>query len=124
MAAGTATLRELVTHPPYERIERLAQQLAEGLMREAERAGVAARVNLMGSMLTLFFTETPVRNWAQAQACRRNRFARWANALRQQGMLIPPSPYEALFVSSAHTVAHIDQAVEAAREAFVSSRSG
>jgi glutamate-1-semialdehyde 2,1-aminomutase len=54
------------------------------------------------------------------KASRREHFARWAIALREQGILIPPSPYEAMFVSTAHTAVHVKRCVEASREAFQS----
>ena len=118
MAAGLATLAELLAHPPYERIERLAEQAAEGVRRAARAAGVHVHVNQVGSMFTVFFSAGPVRNVAEARAADRVRFARWANALREQGILIPPSPMEAAFVSAAHTPAHINRLIAASRAAF------
>ena len=120
MIAGISTLKELSAHPPYERLERMTERLVGGLSDAASRVGVNIQINWAGSMLTVFFAETPVRNFAEVQASHRQRFAQWAQALRQRGILIPPSPFEALFLSSAHTPAHVDRFIRAAREAFQS----
>ena len=118
MAAGGAVLTELAARPPYERLERLSQRLAEGLLGEARSHGIPIQVNRAGSMLTVCFSERPVRNWADAQAGRMDRFARWARRLREQGILAPPSPFEALFLSGAHTEEHADRLVRASAAAF------
>jgi len=124
MAAGVATLGVLKEQPPYSQVEALAARLAEGIQHEAERAGVPIQVNRAGSMMTVFFSERPVVNVDGAKGSRRDRFARWATALRERGLLVPPSPFEALFVSAAHTRAHIDRLVEASRETFQAMRGG
>jgi len=118
MAAGIATLSELKAHPPYERLEELARQLADGLQELASRAGVPVHVNRAGSMLTLFFSDAPVRQFSQAKGVRRDHFARWAVGLREAGILVPPSPWEALFLSTAHTERHVDKALRASRSIF------
>lgn len=109
MAAGVATLRQLASHPPYDALERLATRLAGGLRAMAQRRAVPMQVNQIGSMLTLFFSDGPVTNASQAARTHRERFAQWARALRDRGVLVPPSPLEALFLSTAHTVTHIDR---------------
>jgi len=118
MAAGVATLTTLKTHPPYERLEALSQRLAQGLLEAAGDHAIPVQVHRVGSMLTVFFSSKPVRNVDDVKASRRDHFARWATALREQGVLIPPSPYEAMCVSTAHTSLHVTRCVEAAREAF------
>ena len=118
MAAGLAVLGALNAHPPYALLERLAGHLADGLTRAARRAGVPVQINRAGSMLTLFFADHPVTNCERAKASRRDRFAHWANALRRDGLLIPPSPFEALFVSTAHTERHAARLIRAAAAAF------
>ena len=74
-------------------------------------------------MLTLFFSASPVTNVAQAQACDRDRFGRWARALLEDGILVPPSPFEALFLSSVHTEEHVARFLSAARRALLTMRS-
>ena len=118
MAAGIAALDELIAHPPYERLERLARWAAEGLAEAARRAGVPVQVNRAGSMFTLFFSASPVRNAVEAKATSSRRFARWANVLREHGVLVPPSPWEACFLSAAHTERHIERWLAASRTAF------
>ena len=118
MASGIATLKELDAHPPYERLERLAQRLVEGLVKLSTRSGVAIRINRLGSMFTIFFSESPVRNAQEANASRQELFAQWANGLRRSGVLIPPSPFEALFLSSAHTETHVERFLKASQDAF------
>ncbi len=120
MAAGVATLKELRDNPPYERIEQLADDTAEGLTALGRRHGVAVRINRAGSMLTIFFSEGPVRSKSEARAARKDRFAQWANGLRSAGVLVPPSPLEALFVSSAHTRRHIEGLLRASHTVFKS----
>ncbi len=122
MAAGIATLTQLKNAPPYDRLDRLAQRLAEGITRKAQALNVPVRVNRAGSMLTVFFSDSRVENATHATQSRRERFAQWAVSLRRQGVLVPPSALEALFVSAAHTDAQIDRAVQAAGRAFQEMR--
>jgi len=123
MTAGIASLSALEADPPYEHMERLAQQLAEGLVQAGRDAGVAVQVNVMGSMLTVFFSASPVTNFSQAKSCDRDRFGRWARALLEDRILVPPSPFEALFLSSAHTEAHVSRVLDAARRALLRAPS-
>lgn len=120
MAAGVAVLTQLRTHPPYERLERLSRRLTEGLLDAARARGIPIQVNRAGSMLTVFFSETPIRDAPGAQVSRRERFAQWATRLREEGILVPPSPFEALFLSSAHTDEAVDRMVRASGAAFQS----
>ena len=90
----------------------------EGLVRAATRSDLPVQINRLGSMLTLFFSEEPVRQFAKASASRRDQFAAWALGLRKRGILIPPSPLEAIFLAAAHTEAQVDRCVDAARAAF------
>ena len=118
MAAGIATLAALKAHPPYARLETRSKQLAQGLEAAARECAVAIQVHRIGSMLTVFFSKTPIRTLADVKASHRDQFAKWTEALRQRGILVPPSPYEAMFVSAAHTEAHVTRFLEATRESF------
>ena len=118
MAAGLAALQELKRHPPYERLEALGYHLAIGLWEAGDRAGVPMQVNQCGSMLTVFFSHVPVTRFADVQRTDRERFAAFAKALRRTGILIPPSPYEAMFLSTVHTRAAVDRIIAAARRAY------
>lgn len=115
MAAGIAVLRRLVTDPPYARLETMSRRLADGLLDAARRVRVPMQINRVGSLLTVFFSDHPVRNAADAGASDKRRFAQWANGLRREGMLIPPSPFEALCISTAHTATQIDRCISASR---------
>ncbi len=113
VSAGLAALRELRRHPEiYERLDRLAGELTAD-----PPAGVT--VNRVGSMFTFFFTGRPVRNYADAQTCDTERFARFHRAMLERGIYLAPSQFEAGFVSAAHTSEDIAKTVAAAREAAV-----
>jgi len=117
-AAGCATLRELRDHPPYERLERLSNQLEAGLSAAATAAGVPHQTARVGSMMTLFFTSDPVVDWPSASRCDTKRFARWFWAMLERGVYLPCSQFEALFVSVAHSETDIDATIAAGRDAF------
>jgi glutamate-1-semialdehyde 2,1-aminomutase len=118
MAAGVATLRELRERPPYAKLETLSAKLADGLGRAAAAAGVPHRVQRVGSMLTLFFTATPVTDYDSAKTSDTARFARFFWAMMDRGVYLPCSQFEAAFVSAAHTEADIARTVAAAGEAL------
>lgn len=79
--------------------------------------------NGMGGMLGFFFIDRPVRNFADAQAADHQRFARFFRAMLERGIWLPPSGYEAMFISAAHDDATIDRVITAAAESFRSSGS-
>ena len=116
MACGLATLRTLRDEDPYPRLETLSARLADGLTEAAADAGVPAVVQRVGSMLTLFFHDGPVRGLADATASDTARFARYFHGMLDRGVYLPCSQYEAMFVSAAHTESLIDETVDAARE--------
>ncbi len=118
MRAGLATLAELRRPGVYEGLAARTQRLADGLREAAKSAGVAAQINVAGSLLTLFFAAEPVRDYASAKRSDTARFSRFFREMRARGILLPPSQFEALFLSAAHTDADIDRAIAAARESF------
>jgi glutamate-1-semialdehyde 2,1-aminomutase len=115
-AAGIAMLTSLRDDPPYERLEQLAARLAAGFAAAAQAAAVPHQLARVGSMLTLFFAEQPVRNWSTARLCDTSRFSRFFWDLLERGIYLPCSQFEAMFVSAAHTVEHIDATVSAAQQ--------
>jgi glutamate-1-semialdehyde 2,1-aminomutase len=117
VAAGLATI-ELLTPELYARLERLGAMLEEGLRGAAKSAGVPACVQRVGSMITLFFCEGPVRSWSDAAGCDKERFASWHKGLVARGVYWPPSQFEAAFLSGAHTEADIARTIDAARAAL------
>ena len=102
-AAGIATLKVLHETNSYPLLERLAARLERGLEAAANRAGVACHVGRCGSMLTLFFSDRPVRDWDTASGCDTKRYARYFWGMIDRGVYLPCSQYEALFISAAHT---------------------
>jgi glutamate-1-semialdehyde 2,1-aminomutase len=117
VAAGLATIEHLVP-ALYEKLERLGAMLEAGLREAAAAAGVPATVARVGSMITLFFREGPIKSWTDAASCDTKRFASWHKGLIERGVYWPPSQFEAAFLSGAHTEADIARTVEAAREAL------
>ena len=115
-ACGIATLKLLRDDPPYERLEQLSAQLANGLGQAASEAGIPHSVTRVGSMMTLFFNESKVTDWETASKCDTDRFAKYFWGLMDRGVYMPCSQFEALFVSAAHTEGDIDATVTAAKE--------
>ena len=113
MAAGIATLG-LLDAAAYARLEEIGARLEDGLVAAAQRAGVAARVQRVGSLLTLFFTDGEVRDEDDAKISDRDRFAAFHRAMLRRGVLLPPSQFECLFLSLAHDEETIDQVIAAA----------
>lgn len=118
VAAGLATLRELNRPDTYEYLDRLGAALEQGLREALAAAGVPGCVNRVGSMWTLFFGITSVQSAEEARRCDRDAFRRWFHAMLEQGVYLPPSPFEAAFLSLAHTEADIDRTLVAARRAL------
>jgi glutamate-1-semialdehyde 2,1-aminomutase len=103
MVAGLAMLRELERPGVYEELERKGALLEELLQGAISAAGATAQVNRVGSLLTIFFTDKPVRDWSSAAACDTEAFAAYFAHMLEAGYLIAPSQFEALFLSLAHT---------------------
>jgi glutamate-1-semialdehyde 2,1-aminomutase len=118
VAAGLATLRRLKKENPYDELESLGARLERGLLAAAGRANVPARMNRVGSMFTLFFTDRDVFDFESAKTCDMQRFNRFFHAMLDRGVFLPPSQFEAAFISAAHTAADIDRTIEAAVKAF------
>jgi glutamate-1-semialdehyde 2,1-aminomutase len=117
MAAGIATLGHLIAHEEdvYSALETTTTRIAEGVGRVAHEAGVPLTVNRVGSMFTWFFTDQPVTDFASAATSDTAAFGRFHRAMLDAGVWLPPSQYEAAFVSTAHGEAEIGMVLEAAR---------
>ena len=113
VAAGLTTLGLLREPGFYEGLEASSAALAGGIEEAAAAAGVSVRVQRVGSMMTVFFTDQPVRDWPSAAACDRGAFAIWHATLLANGVYWPPSQFEAAFVSAAHTPATLAKTLEA-----------
>ena len=117
MAAGIATLTELKKTNPYPRLEMLGARLENGLRALCAKHQVPATINRLGSMWTLFFTASPVTDYATAKACDTVRFGRFFWALMDRGVYLPCSQFEAAFNSVLHDEVQIDLTLAAADEA-------
>jgi glutamate-1-semialdehyde 2,1-aminomutase len=119
MAAGIATLDALAEPGVYEALEEKSRRLEEGLAAAAAKAGVKARVQRVGSMLTLFFADGPVRDYASACRSDTEAYGRFFRGMLARGVFLPPSQFEAWFVSLAHGREDIDRTADAAGEALL-----
>ena len=124
MRAGLASLPKLEAPGFYEALNARAQRLAEGLRAGLKDSGVEGVVNVAGSLLTIFFAPGPIRNYADAKKSDAARFAAFFQEMLARGIFLPPSQYEALFVSAAHTDAEIDRTIQAANESLRAVRAG
>lgn len=123
VAAGIATLELLKQPGVYEHLETLGARLEAGLVQALDSTGVPGTVQRVGSMITLFFTErrgAPVKNLDDVPASAKARFGAFFREMRTRGHMLPPSQYEAWFISTAHTFADIDQTIAAAKDVLAS----
>lgn len=118
MAAGIAALTELQKPGFYEYLDQTASRLAEGLGRTAKNAAIPLTIHRVGSMVGAFFTPGPVNDYADAKTSDLERFSKYFRKMRETGVYLPPSQFEALFVSAAHTDDHIDATIRAAETVF------
>ena len=116
MAAGIATLEQLKKEGVYESLAEKSSRLAAGLDEAARKSGIAARVDHVGSMLGMFFTDRDVTNFQEAKTCDLERFSKFYQGMRQAGIYLAPSQFEVLFLSVAHTDEHIDATLSAAQQ--------
>ena len=118
MAAGIATLRELKSNPPYQRLDDMGAKLEAGIRRAATEAALPFQFNRMGSMWTHFFTGTPIVDYDTAKLCDTQRFGRFFWEMMDRGFYLPCSQFEAAFLSTAMTDDHVNQTISAARDAL------
>ena len=116
MAAGLATLTQLKDPGFYDTMDEKANRLATGLERAAEHAGIPVKVDRVGSMLGLFFTDQRVLNFDDAKRCDLEMFSAFYQGMLEKGIYLAPSQFEALFISSAHDTEHIDETIMAAEK--------
>jgi glutamate-1-semialdehyde 2,1-aminomutase len=118
VAAGIATLTVLSRPGVFEDIAQQTKTLNTGVVEAAEKAGIALWAPRVGTMTSFFFRDKPVLNFADAKESKSDLFKRFFHKMLQRGVYLAPSPYEALFLSSAHTNTNIDMTIAAAEEAF------
>ena len=102
----------------YRSLAALTVRLAAGLADAARDAGVAVQINAVGSLLTPFFADRPVRDYSSATSADTDRYARFFRGMLARGIYLPPSQFEAWFLSAAHTTRDVDKTIAAARAAF------
>ena len=120
MAAGVATLRYLREHKKeiYPHLDKLSEELVAGVAAAAKEAGVPICYNRVGSMFTWFFNPGPVTDWNSAAKSDTEAFGRFFRSMLDSGVYLPPSQFEAAFLSAAHTEDDIQQTIVAAKQAF------
>src|SRR3989441_4774259 len=123
MRAGIETLKRLAVHGFYDSLDRKAKILADAMGQALSDSGITGQVARAGSLLTLFFTASPVENYAAAKKSDTRRFASFFNEMLRRKILLPPSQFEALFVSAAHTEDDMRRTGAACRESLATIRS-
>lgn len=119
MTAGYTTLRELGNDGVYDDLIRKTKRLAEGFKQAAEETGIPCQINQIGTMMTCFFTNGAVTNYDEASRVNKERFTAYFRAMIEQGIMLAPSPFETMFMSTAHTDDDIEETIEAHRNALM-----
>ncbi|MGM0844054.1 MAG: glutamate-1-semialdehyde 2,1-aminomutase [Bacillota bacterium] len=117
MTAGYETLSQL-TPESYKEFERKADRLEEGLHEAAEKFGIPHTINRAGSMIGIFFTNEEVTNYEGAKSSDLELFSSYYREMANEGVFLPPSQFEGLFLSTAHTDDDIEKTIQAAEKAF------
>jgi glutamate-1-semialdehyde 2,1-aminomutase len=118
MAAGIATLKKLADRTIYQQLEESAAFMEEGIQRAIQKSGLEAVYQRVGSMATLFFRGQPVENYTQAKEADRKKYAQFFWAMIQRGVYLPPSQFEASFMSAALTKDQLRKIVKAVGESL------
>jgi len=118
VAAGIATLKILSEENPYEALDRLTRNLAHGLRDITQKLSIPSYLTRVGSMMSLFFSEQPVRNFQDVLKTDADRYRRYFHAMLNKGIYLAPSPYEATFLSTAHTDQDIECTLTAAEQSL------
>ncbi|HYB61508.1 MAG TPA: glutamate-1-semialdehyde 2,1-aminomutase [Methylomirabilota bacterium] len=121
--AGLETLGKLEAPGFYDKLNARASSLVEGFSRAIAETGMPAQITSAGSLLTIFFNRDPVRNYEDAKASDTKRFGAFFREMLSRGVLLPPSQFESLFVSAAHTEEDIARTVAACRESLRNART-
>lgn len=123
MRAGLATLPHLATPGFYDSLKRKAERLADGFRQALLAAEVSGQVNQFGSLLTLFFAPGPIASYSDARTSNIASFSTFFHEMLKHGILLPPSQFEALFISASHSESDIDRTIAAAKVAVATSRA-
>ena len=123
MAAGVATINKLREKGTYKGLDELTQSLIEGLQKILKKLGIKAQINSVGSMFTIFFTDRQVIDYESALTSDTKMYSRFFKNLLSTGIMFPPSQFEAVFVSLAHTQREIDITLRAVYKALKETAS-
>lgn len=118
MAAGIASLKLLKDGDAYERLERMGEQVREAISSASQESGIPLQIPQVASMFCIYFSETPVENLDDACATNTDRFNKFFHTCLENGVYIPPSKFEANFISTAHEKGAIDQACDVMTKAI------
>ena len=124
VAAGIGTLRVLKSRTVYGKLEERGRRLQQGIERLLARYKIRGVVNRVGSMLTLFFGVDRVGNAEEARCCDRDQFARFFHGMLERGIYLPPSPFEAVFISLVHSAADVAKTLRGFEDWARSERKG
>ena len=113
VSAGLATVKQLLRHGTYQRLDKGGKYLADGFTRALKKYRIKGVINRVGSMLTVFFGVDEVRNADDARRCDREQFARFFHGMLNRGIYLPPAPFEAIMISLAHSESDLKSAVAA-----------
>lgn len=117
MTAGLTTI-SLLNNTSYEKLERIASSLERGLKDSADHANLPITINRVGSMVGLFFGSEQVRNYEDTKRTNHGLYAKFHHGMLTAGVYLPPSPFETVFLSTAHSHEDVESTVDAARRAF------
>jgi glutamate-1-semialdehyde 2,1-aminomutase len=119
MAAGLATVTQLFNHPEiYERVDFHSELLCSSVLEAAKEVGIPLTVNRVGSMFTWFFSDKNVWDWSSAERSDTKRFGKFHRAMLERGVYLPPSQFEAAFMSAGHTSDDVNATIDVARDAL------
>ncbi len=118
VAAGMATLHVLSDENPYQDLDRLTRKLVEGLRQITRKHSIPSFITQVGSMMSLFFTTEPVRDFQAVLRTDSNKFRAYFHGMLKRGIYLAPSPYEAAFLSTAHSERDIERTLEAAEQSL------
>lgn len=118
VTAGLAQMKQLLKESPWDTLEENGKFLEESLKQEAEKRGIPVQINRVGSMITPFFSENPVIDTASALSANASLFSSFFRGMLERGIYLPPSQYEAAFLSTTHQKDILNNIVKAAAEVF------
>jgi glutamate-1-semialdehyde 2,1-aminomutase len=118
MTAGIETLKILKSSGTYADLEKRTLFLTDGILQAAQKRGIPISINRATGLFTVFFTEGPVRDYPSAKRSDTRRFAQFFITMMERGVYLPPSQFEAWFVSTAHTRKDLEKTIAACDRAF------